>query len=84
MVEGLEALEEFITVQGALGELGDDFFDFGGDYIAMGEVGIIENLAKDALGEQVLDQHALDGFFREVGIDGLAAEREEIFKGVKE
>ena len=35
---------------------------------------IVEDLAEDALGEEVLDEHLLDGGVGEVGVDGLAAE----------
>jgi hypothetical protein len=38
------------------------------------EVGIVEDAAEDALRHQVLDEHLLDRWEREVGIDGLAAE----------
>ena len=38
---------------------------------------IVEDAAEDALGEQVLDEHLLDRFVCEVGVDGLAAERVE-------
>ena len=43
-----------------------------------------EDAAEDALGEQVLDEHLLDGIFGEVGIDGLAAERVEGVKALAE
>ena len=36
--------------------------------------GLSKMLAEDALGQQVLDEHLLDRFDRQVGIDGLAAE----------
>ena len=58
----------------AAGEGVDDLFDFGGDDVAAGELGIVEDAAEDALGEQVLDEHLLDGLVFEVGVDGLAAE----------
>jgi len=48
------------------------------------EIGIVENLAKDTLGEQVLDEHALHGVFCEVGIDGLPAKRIEVVESAKE
>ena len=62
----------------------DDFFDFGGDDVAAGEVGIVEDRAEDALGQQVLDEHLLDGFVGEVGVDGLAAEGVEGIEALDE
>ncbi|HET9409345.1 MAG TPA: hypothetical protein VFO39_19035 [Candidatus Sulfotelmatobacter sp.] len=46
--------------------------------------GLLKILRKDAFGEQVLHEHALDSFFGEIGIDGLAAERVEVFEDVAE
>lgn len=49
-------------------------------YVAAGEIGIGKDFAEDAFGEQVLNEHALDGFFGKIGIDGLAAESIEIIE----
>ena len=49
------------------------FFDLEGDDVAAGEGGPVEDGAKEALGEQVLDQHLLDGGLGEIGVDGLTA-----------
>ena len=46
--------------------------------------GLSKILAKDAFGEQVLDQHALDGIFGEIGIDGLTAEGVEVVEAADE
>src|ERR1019366_5003165 len=72
-VEVVEALEEFVATGLLGGHRVDDLFDFDGDDVAAGEVGGVEDAAEDALGHQMLDEHGLDGFDREVGIDGLAA-----------
>ncbi|HVO63259.1 MAG TPA: hypothetical protein VMT53_20195 [Terriglobales bacterium] len=40
--------------------------------------------AEDALGQQVLHQHALDGFRRKIWIDGLLAQRIELFEAAHE
>ena len=37
----------------------DDLFDFGGDDVAAEEFVVVEDLAEDALGEQMLDEHVL-------------------------
>src|SRR5208337_128997 len=39
-----------------------------------------ENLAKNALGEDMLDDHLLHGGVRQVGVEGLAAELGEVVK----
>lgn len=52
----------------------DDLFDLGGDDVALEELLIVEDLAEDALGEEMLDEHFADGIVGEVGVDGLAAE----------
>jgi hypothetical protein len=58
----------------ACGDGADDLFDLGGDDVAIEEFLIVEDLAEDALGEEMLDEHLADGVVVEVGIDGLAAE----------
>ena len=78
VIEGLKPFEKFVAIEGATGELGNDLFDFGGDHVALAEIRVVENFAKDAFGEQVLHEHALNGIFREIGVDGLLAERVEI------
>ena len=50
----------------------------------MREIGVVEYLAEDALGQKMLHQHALYGFFREIGIDGLSAERVEVVEAADE
>lgn len=52
----------------------DDLFDLGGDDVAAGESGIVEDAAEDAFGEEMLDEHLFYGFVFEVGVDGFAAE----------
>ena len=83
-IEAVEVAQELVAVEGALGEFGDDLFDFGRDHVAAGEIRIVEYLAEDALGEQMLHQHALDGFFREIGIDGLPAKGVEVVEAADE
>ena len=65
-------------------QLDDDLFDFGGDDVAAGEFGVVENLAEDAFGEQVLDEHALDRIFGEIGIDGLTAQGVKVVEAANE
>ena len=72
-VEAVERLEEGVAREVLGGDRLDDFFDFGGDDVALEELVVVEDLAEDALGEEVLDEHLLDGGVGEVGIDGLAA-----------
>ena len=84
LVEAVEWAQEFVAVESPLGQFDNDLFDFGGHDVAAGEVGVVENSLEDALGEQVLDQHALDGIFGEIGIDGLAAEGVEVVEAADE
>ena len=42
-----------------------------GDDVALHKVGVVEDAAEDALGEQVLDEHLLDGRVGDVGVDGV-------------
>ena len=57
LVEAVEIVEESVAAEVARGEGVDYFFDLRGDYVAAAEVGIVEDAAEDALGEQVLDEH---------------------------
>ena len=56
------------------GDGADNLFDLGGDNVALQELLVVEDLAEDALGEEVLDEHFADGVVGEVGIDELTAE----------
>ncbi len=80
-VEAVEAVEEVGAAETAAGEGADDFLYFAGDDVALGEVGVVEDFAEDALGEQVLDEHFFDGVVGEVGVDGVAHERFEVGEG---
>ena len=73
-VEAVEGLEELVAGEVAGGDGADDLLDLGGDDVAGEEFLIVEDLAEDALGEEMLDEHLADGVVGEVGIDGLAAE----------
>src|SRR5438445_11583143 len=83
-IEAFKVAKEIITVQRSLGQFGDHFFNFGGNHVAASEIRIIENVAEDTFGEQMLHQHALDRLLRQVGIDGLLAECVEIFEAADE
>jgi len=60
-VEAVEFLEELVAGEGAAGEGDGDFLDLGGDVVALHELVHVENLPKDAPGEDVLDEHFLHG-----------------------
>lgn len=49
-------------------------FDFRSDDVAAGELGVVEDAAEDAFGEEVLHEHLFYGRVFEVGVDGFAAE----------
>src|SRR5687767_12971530 len=80
-VEAVELLEELVAREGAAGQGDDDLLDLGGDVVALHELGHVENLAEDALGEDVLDEHFLDGGDGEIGIERLPAEGDETVEG---
>jgi hypothetical protein len=73
-VEAVEGLEELVAGEVAGGDGGDDLFDLGDDDFAREKLLVVEDLADDALGEEVLDEHFADGAVGAVGVDGLAAE----------
>jgi hypothetical protein len=74
LVEAVERLEKGVTGEVLVCDRLNDLFNLGGDDVALKEFIIVEDLAKDALGEEVLDEHLLDGEVGEVGVDRLAAE----------
>ena len=79
-VEGIE-LGEIVAAEGAGGEGLDDLLDLLGDDVALHEIGDVEDVAKDALGQEMLDEHLLDGVVGEVGVQRAAAEGAEVLKG---
>ena len=54
--------------------------DVGGDDVALAEVFDVENLPQDALGEEVLDEHFLDGGLGEIRVQRAAANGDEAGK----
>ena len=70
----LKRLGELVAGEVAGGDGADDLLDLSGDDVAGEEFLIVEDLAEDALGEEMLDEHLADGVVGEVGVDGLAAE----------
>ena len=73
-VEAVQRFEKFVAVEGAAGQGLDDLLDFGGDDVAIDEVGIVEDGAEEAFGEQVLHQHLIDGVAAHVGVKRGATE----------
>ena len=72
-VEAVQAAQEIGAAEGLRRERVDHAFDLAGDHVAVGEVGVVEDGAKEALGEQVLDQHLFDRLLRQIRVDRLAA-----------
>ena len=62
----------------------DYLFDLGRDHVAASEIRVVEYLAEDALSEEMLDQHALYGFFGEIRVDGLTAKGVEVVEAADE
>src|SRR5450755_2148126 len=79
-VEAVERLEELVAIEGATGERLDHALDLGGDDVAAHEIGVVEDGAEEALGQQVLDEHFVDYVGRDPGIERGAA---ELGKGVE-
>jgi len=50
----------------------------------VGEVGILEQVAHEALGEQVLNEHLVNHVLRQLRVEGLTAERDESGEGMFE
>lgn len=59
----------------------DHAFDLAGDHVAVGEVGVVEDGAEEALGKQVLDQHLFDRLLRQIRVDRLTALAQKTGKG---
>ena len=72
-VEAVQLAQEIGAAERLGGERVDYAFNLACDDVAVGKVRVVEDGAEEALGEQVLDQHLLDGGFGEIGVDGLAA-----------
>ena len=79
-VETIQATEKIITAKRLLCECLDDGFDLAGDDVAVGEIGVAKDGSENPLGQQMLDQHLLNGGFGEIGIDRLTAFRMKILK----
>ena len=77
-VELIEGAVEVTAIEVVAGESADDFLDFGGDNVGLGEMFAIEDAADDALGHQVLNEHFVDGFGTDVGVQGGPAELHEV------
>ena len=43
LVETVERAQEFVSIEGPLGQFDNDLFDFDGYYVAAGEIGVVEN-----------------------------------------
>ena len=50
--------------------------------VALDKVGVVEDFAEDALGEEVLDEHFFHSLGGKVGIEGVAADFCELVKGL--
>ena len=83
-VEAVEFLEVGVAVEGLAGHGEHDLLDLGRDYVAADEFGVVEDFADEAFGEDVLDEHLIDGGLREVGVEAAAAEVEEVGEGLLE
>ncbi len=76
-VERVEGAEIVIAAEAVADESVDDTLDFKGDSVAAGELGVVEDGAEEAFGEEVLDEHLIDGFAADVGVEGELAKGKE-------
>ena len=63
-VEAVEVSQERVAVEAVAGQGLHHLFDLGGDDVAADELGVVENLADQPLGQDVLDEHFIDGGLR--------------------
>src|SRR6266516_4672025 len=63
-VEAIQRFLKVVAVKGAAGQRANHCFDLGGDHVAIDEVRVIEDRAKQALGQKVLYQHLINGCFK--------------------
>src|SRR4051812_4557379 len=66
-----------IAVEALAGHRLHDLLDLGGDDVAADELRVVENLADQSLGEDVLDEHLIDGGLREIRVETRLAQLEE-------
>src|SRR5439155_12555134 len=79
-IEMLQALTEIVATERAGRERGNDSFNLMRDDVALDEIRHVKNLAEDALGENVLDNHLFDSFNGDIGIYRTTAEGAEVFE----
>jgi hypothetical protein len=77
-------LQELGAGEAAFSQRVDDVFDLRGDGVLPGELGVLEEIAHQALGEEVLYQHLVDLSFGEIGVEGGPAKGDEIGEGFAE
>ena len=80
-IKAVQTAEKFVAAEGVGGERVDHAVDLTGDHVAASEVGVVEDGAEEPLCQQVLDQHLLDRFFRQIRVDRLAAFVQKSGKG---
>lgn len=74
----IERTEEFLAVESATGQGANDLLDLGGDDVAADEIGVVEDGAEEALGEQVLHEHFGDFCLADLRVEVAAAKSGEV------
>ena len=74
-------MRKLVAVEALAGQGVDHLLDLGGDDVAAGEFGVVENLAEKPFGEQVLHEHLIDGGPADVRVQGGLAKSEEVVEG---
>jgi len=80
-VEAVQRAQEAVAVEGQAHQRVDDLFHLDRDDVSASELRIVEDLADQPFGEQVLHQHFIDGGGADVRIERLPAEGEKRVEG---
>ena len=84
LMEVMQAAQKLAEIEVTAGQRSNHFGNVGGDDIGLRELIHIEYAGDDALGHEVLDEHFVDGFDADVGVEGGAAELHEFVELVLE
>jgi hypothetical protein len=84
LVELVKRLEKLLPAEALAHQRINHFLHFGGDHVAPCEFIVVEDTAEQPFGEQVLDEHLIDGIFTDVRVQGGLAEFKELGKGLLE
>ena len=70
----VQLLEEFLLRKAGRSQRFDDVLHLRGNHVALGELGVLEQVAHQPLGEQVLDEHLVHVVLGQLRIERGAAQ----------